>query len=113
MTEQDTPDLAIDPIVSVSWLRQNRDAVTVVDARAYLDDRDGRTKYLEGHVPGAVFLDLDSDFSGPPQTDEGRHPLPDPEAFAASLGAAGIDPDTTVVACTLADCYFLAVKIAL
>ena len=98
MTEQDMQDRTIDPIVSVSWLRQNRDAVTVVDARAYLDDRDGRTNYLEGHIPGAVFLDLDSDFSGPPETDEGRHPLPDPEAFAASLSAAGIDPDTTVVA---------------
>ncbi len=88
----------IDPIVSVSWLRQNRDQVTVVDARAYLDDRDGRSNYLEGHIPGAVFLDLDSDFSGPPEIDEGRHPLPDPEIFAANLGAVGISPDTTVVA---------------
>ncbi len=88
----------LEPIISVQWLRENRDQVIVVDARSYLDERDGRTNYREGHIPGAVFLELDSDFSGPPEPTKGRHPLPEPEVFATSLGAVGIGPDSIVVA---------------
>jgi len=59
-----------------------------------------RARYLEGHIPGAVFLDLDSDLSDlsiPPEVG-GRHPLPTAEQFAAAGGRAGIGPDTLVVA---------------
>jgi thiosulfate/3-mercaptopyruvate sulfurtransferase len=59
-----------------------------------------RARYLESHIPGAAFLDLDtelSDLSIRPEA-EGRHPLPSAEQFAAVAGRAGIGPDTLVVA---------------
>jgi thiosulfate/3-mercaptopyruvate sulfurtransferase len=59
-----------------------------------------RRRYLEGHIPGAAFLDLDtdlSDLSVPPEVG-GRHPLPSAEQFAASAGRAGIGSETLVVA---------------
>ena len=68
------------------------------DCRWALDDPAwGRRRYLAGHVPGAVFLDVERDLSGPPGRG-GRHPLPSEEAFAAAAGRAGIGPDVFVVA---------------
>ena len=58
----------------------------------------GRELYLEGHVPGASFLDVESDLSAPPASPGGRHPLPDPEDFGRAAGAAGIGPGVFVVA---------------
>lgn len=80
----------LDPIVSTVWLRDHLDDVLIVDTRAYLDDRDGYTNYLDGHLPSAVFIDLDSVVCGPPGPVVGRHPLPDPSVFVAGLGAAGL-----------------------
>jgi thiosulfate/3-mercaptopyruvate sulfurtransferase len=57
----------------------------------------GLKLYLEGHIPGASFLDVDTDLSGPPG-ERGRHPLPDAEEFARAAGAAGIGPGVFVVA---------------
>jgi thiosulfate/3-mercaptopyruvate sulfurtransferase len=69
-----------------------------VDCRWELGDPDrGRELYLEGHVPGAAFLDLDRDLAAPPG-ERGRHPLPAPEAFAAAASRAGIGPGVFVVA---------------
>jgi thiosulfate/3-mercaptopyruvate sulfurtransferase len=69
-----------------------------VDCRWSLDDPTfGRRAYLEGHVPGAVFVDVEEELSaaaGP----GGRHPLPGAEQFAAVAARAGIGPDTFVVA---------------
>ncbi|MFU8887900.1 MAG: sulfurtransferase [Trueperaceae bacterium] len=71
----------------------------VVDVRSSLADHGaGRRAYLDGHLPGAVFLDLETDLSGPLAAHGGRHPLPDPERAAAVFGAAGIGADTHVVA---------------
>ncbi len=86
------------PLVSGAWLEANLGGVVVADVRWYLDGRSGRAAYERGHIPGAVFVDLDEDLSGPPSPAGGRHPLPDPEAFAAALGAAGIGDGTPVVA---------------
>ena len=58
----------------------------------------GRELYLEGHVPGAAFLDVERDLSAPPSTPGGRHPLPAAEDFARAAGRAGIGPGTFVVA---------------
>jgi thiosulfate/3-mercaptopyruvate sulfurtransferase len=58
----------------------------------------GRELYLEGHVPGASFLDVESDLSAPPATPGGRHPLPAEDDFAGAAGAAGIGPGAFVVA---------------
>lgn len=58
----------------------------------------GREAYERGHLPGAWFLNLDEDLSGPLSGTNGRHPLPDPDRLAHRLGACGIDRDTQVVA---------------
>ncbi len=75
--------------------------VRFADCRYDLGDPPAaRARYLEGHIPGAAFLDLDtelSDLSIPPEVG-GRHPLPSAEQFAAAAGRAGIGPDTLVVA---------------
>ena len=58
----------------------------------------GRELYLQGHVPGASFLDVERDLSAPPATPGGRHPLPAAEDFARAAGAAGIAAGVLVVA---------------
>lgn len=69
-----------------------------VDCRWELGNPDrGRELYLAGHVPGAAFLDLDRELAGPPG-ERGRHPLPEPDAFAAAASRAGIGPGVFVVA---------------
>ncbi|CAM3811433.1 sulfurtransferase [Nocardiopsis rhodophaea] len=85
-------------VVTASWLARNIDAVRVADVRFYLDGRSGRDAYLGGHLPGAVFADVDTDLAAPPTTGGGRHPLPTPGDFAAALGRLGIGDDTPVVA---------------
>jgi thiosulfate/3-mercaptopyruvate sulfurtransferase len=69
-----------------------------VDCRWELGKPDrGRELYLGGHIPGASFLDVDSDLSSP-AGERGRHPLPDPEKFARAAGQAGIGDGVFVVA---------------
>ena len=58
----------------------------------------GRRAYAEAHVPGARFLHLDEDLSGPKTGVNGRHPLPHPITFTLRLAALGIDNNTQVVA---------------
>ncbi|MFD9887344.1 sulfurtransferase [Streptomyces alboflavus] len=57
---------------------------------------DGRAEYAAGHVPGAVFVDLDADLAGAAGAG-GRHPLPDVEHFGAVMRAAGVSADRPVV----------------
>jgi thiosulfate/3-mercaptopyruvate sulfurtransferase len=73
------------------------DRVRVVDVRWYLGrPGDGRRAYNAGHIPGAIFLDVDGDLADPPGP--GRHPLPDPVAFRTRLERAGIGSQHLVVA---------------
>lgn len=72
-------------------------APTVIDVRYALGGPPGRDGYLEGHIPGAAFLDLDRDLSGPPGPG-GRHPLPEPGALQEALRAAGVRSGHPVVA---------------
>ena len=58
----------------------------------------GRALWTESHIPGAPYADLDHDLAGHASGGGGRHPLPDPADFAATLGSWGITPDTLVVA---------------
>jgi thiosulfate/3-mercaptopyruvate sulfurtransferase len=89
----------IDPFVSVEWLREHRAEVVLADCRWYLDGRSGRAAYDAGHIPGAVFVDLDTALTrhADPAA-AGRHPLAEPAHFAAAMGALGIGDDDTVVA---------------
>src|SRR5215216_4772464 len=87
----------IPPVVDMDWVRTNPDAV-LADVRWELARGPLREEYEAGHLPGAVFVDLDADLSAPASTEAGRHPLPDPDAFAAAMGALGIGDGDTVVA---------------
>lgn len=85
------------PLITVEELASRLDSIHICDIRWDLTDPDkGSTHYQKGHVPGAVFVDLDRDLSAPPGN-AGRHPLPDPADFAATLGQLGIRPDSHVV----------------
>jgi thiosulfate/3-mercaptopyruvate sulfurtransferase len=71
-----------------------------IDCRFFLNHPElGRKQYLDAHIPGAVYADLDHDLSAPVKPGvTGRHPLPDVEVFAAKLGSWGIDKNVQVVA---------------
>ncbi|MDQ3945331.1 MAG: rhodanese-like domain-containing protein, partial [Actinomycetota bacterium] len=88
------------PLVDATWLAEHLEDVVVADVRWYpFDDRSGRAAYEAGHIPGAVHVDVDTHLSAPPtRPGQGRHPLPTPEAFAATMGALGIADGDTVVA---------------
>jgi thiosulfate/3-mercaptopyruvate sulfurtransferase len=86
------------PVVAFDDIGLYPDAV-VADVRWYLDGRSGHDAYAAGHLPGAVFVDLDRDLAAHDlPAVEGRHPLPTPQAFALAMGAFGIGDDTTVIA---------------
>jgi thiosulfate/3-mercaptopyruvate sulfurtransferase len=72
-------------------------APTVLDCRWTLAGGADRDGYGNGHLPGAVFVDLDRDLAAPPGAG-GRHPLPAPEAFQAAMRRAGVRDDRPVVA---------------
>jgi thiosulfate/3-mercaptopyruvate sulfurtransferase len=79
--------------------RLGRPGCVVVDCRFSLQEPSaGRAAYERGHLPGARYADLDRDLSRAPRPSEGRHPLPEPAAFASTLGGWGISPGDTVVA---------------
>jgi thiosulfate/3-mercaptopyruvate sulfurtransferase len=95
-------DQVTSPLVSVrqlaAWLEEPAPPV-IVDLRWYLGrPGDGHRAYLEGHLPGAIFLDLDEDLAdlagyGAP----GRHPLPTPAGFETRMATAGIADGARVV----------------
>jgi thiosulfate/3-mercaptopyruvate sulfurtransferase len=58
----------------------------------------GAQEYAKAHISGARFMHLDRDLSAPATGKNGRHPLPDPQAFMRALGAAGVDAGKQVVA---------------
>ena len=75
------------------------DSCVVFDCRHDLAKPEaGAAAYAEAHVPGARFMHLDRDMAGPLTGRNGRHPLPDPETFAAKLRAAGVNADSQVIA---------------
>lgn len=73
-------------------------APVVLDVRWRLGGPPARPDHAAGHVPGAVFVDLDEELAGPPAEGRGRHPLPDPEALQEVLRRAGVGAGSTVVA---------------
>lgn len=88
-------------IVSMEWLKERLDdpQIVVVDCRFTLGSpQKGRQSYEEGHIPGAIYFDLEEDMSDPVGEHGGRHPLPDLGVFSLSLGKAGIGSLSKVVA---------------
>jgi thiosulfate/3-mercaptopyruvate sulfurtransferase len=97
-----TPPALPRPLISTEEAAAALDdpRVRPVDVRWKLGAPDhGRIAYAAGHLPGAIFLDLDTELSDPEGLGRpGRHPLPDPAAFARLLGDAGVSDDAFVIA---------------
>ena len=89
------------PLISTQQLADqlNSDKIIVCDCRHDLMDLEkGRRAYAEGHIPGAHFIHLDQDLSGKKTGKNGRHPLPDINAFAKKMSSIGIDGTKQVIA---------------
>ncbi|HXN90950.1 MAG TPA: sulfurtransferase [Candidatus Sulfotelmatobacter sp.] len=84
------------PLVEAGWLREHvhDPDIRVIDFRWYLQGRNGRQEYERGHIPGAVFVDLES-ITG--KDGAGRHPLPTAAQFEGEMRKAGVGPTTSVV----------------
>jgi thiosulfate/3-mercaptopyruvate sulfurtransferase len=98
-------------LVDVSSLAEmlGRPRLAVVDCRFdLLHPEAGRRAYLAAHIPGARYADLNRDLSAPAGPQTGRHPLPDPDAFARRLESLGIGDDTQVIAYDEANGSFAA-----
>jgi thiosulfate/3-mercaptopyruvate sulfurtransferase len=87
----------VTPLIELNDPRLADPRVVIIDVRAGVD---AHQRYLSGHLPRAIFADLDKDLSSKPADPAygGRHPLPAPAEFAATLTRWGITPDTAVVA---------------
>ena len=73
------------------------DPLTVLDVRWRLDEPDGRPAYLEGHIPGAVYVSLEDELSDHTIAGRGRHPLPSGRNLEAAARRWGVQPDSLVV----------------
>jgi thiosulfate/3-mercaptopyruvate sulfurtransferase len=89
----------IKPFVNIGWVEAHREEVVLADCRWYLEGRSGRAAYEAGHLPGAIFVDLDAALTRPADpAAAGRHPLAEPADFAAAMGALGIGDADVVIA---------------
>jgi thiosulfate/3-mercaptopyruvate sulfurtransferase len=93
------------PIVSVTDLAaalRGAEPPVLLDVRWRLGGPPGAELYRQGHLPGACYVDLDRELAGPPGAG-GRHPLPDPEVFAAAMRRCGLSRDREAVVYDEAD----------
>lgn len=86
-------------IVSAEELRDEllHGGVIVLDIRISAHGRGGRDLYLNGHIPGALFVDLDVDLCGTATAQSGDRPLPETDSLTESLRRWGITPESSVV----------------
>lgn len=92
--------MALPTMISATQLQAMIDQpdLVILDSRFYLTDHDkGRELYKVGHIPSALFVDLHHQLAGPETALSGRHPLPSPEMFSATLSHLGIGPSTQVI----------------
>ena len=86
----------ITPVQLRGLLDSGRDVV-LLDVRWELGRTDGQHAYLDGHLPGAVFVDLETELAGPPSPEEGRHPLPALEDLEDHARRWGVRSESAVV----------------
>ncbi len=90
----------VSPLIEVEelarWLAGERTPPVLADVRWTLNGPPGRPEYEQTHLPGAQWVDLERELSGPPGAG-GRHPLPTPAAFGAAMRRIGISAQTEVV----------------
>jgi len=95
-------DMIMNPLIATNQLHEllNSDAnVLICDCRFDLAQASaGRKAYAKGHIPGAIYVDLESDLSGSKTGTNGRHPLPNPDDWAATRQRLGIGSDSHVIA---------------
>ena len=72
--------------------------VVLLDVRWALGDPRGRERYVEGHLPGAMYVDLETELADPPSPEQGRHPLPSVQRLQAAARRCGIRTGDAVVA---------------
>ncbi len=87
------------PLLSTTELREllaSQQPVTLLDVRYRLGSTTGRQEHEEAHLPGAAYVDLDTDLAAPAGAG-GRHPLPEPEVFAEAMRRAGVRRGRPVV----------------
>lgn len=92
--------MAMNLIIDKEWLLKNLNEhnVRIVDCTFSLADPEkGRQEYVQNHIPGACYFDLNKDLSGEVAEHGGRHPMPDFKAIIDKLEHAGIDENTTVI----------------
>jgi thiosulfate/3-mercaptopyruvate sulfurtransferase len=91
--------MAYRTLIDTATLAKNLEAGwRIFDVRHDLADPGaGRRQYAEGHLPGASFVHLDTELSGEKTGKNGRHPLPEPDDFMATLGEWGVRPGQQIV----------------
>ncbi|HEY6794742.1 MAG TPA: sulfurtransferase [Kineosporiaceae bacterium] len=89
--------VTVDPEQVLTLLQAGR-APVLLDVRWALGDPHGHDHYLAGHLPGAVFVDLDAELAAPPSAAAGRHPLPDAADLQAAARRWGVRGGSVVVA---------------
>jgi thiosulfate/3-mercaptopyruvate sulfurtransferase len=85
-------------VVSAADLLADGGRVVLLDVRWALGDDQGHADYLAGHLPGAVFVDLETELADPPTPADGRHPLPSLQRLQACARRWGIRDGDAVVA---------------
>ena len=85
-------------LVTAADLLADKGRVVLLDVRWALGDDQGREKYLAGHLPGAVFVDLETELADPPSPEAGRHPLPSLQRLQSAARRWGIRNGDAVVA---------------
>jgi thiosulfate/3-mercaptopyruvate sulfurtransferase len=91
--------MSFGPLVGADWLRAHLSDpdMRVIDFRWYLGGRNGRDEYSRGHIPGAVFVDLEAVTGEQDSNARGRHPLPSAAQFQSEMRKAGVSENTKVV----------------
>lgn len=93
-----TRDSVIVDAVALHAALASADPPVLLDVRWALGQTDGHDRYLDGHLPGAVFVDLDTELAGPASPQEGRHPLPDLAVLEVAARRWGVTGERPVVA---------------
>ncbi|WP_435769238.1 sulfurtransferase [Nocardioides sp. SYSU DS0651] len=84
------------PLIDVPELADSLPGVTLLDVRYRQGGPPGAEEFAAGHIPGASYVDLDTDLAAP-AGERGRHPLPEPDVFEAGMRCAGVHLDRPVV----------------
>jgi thiosulfate/3-mercaptopyruvate sulfurtransferase len=98
MSDDETRAAVLVDAVTLAAALAGDEPPVLLDVRWALGRTDGHEQYLEGHVPGAVYVDLDAELAAPPSPQAGRHPLPDVAALEAAARRWGVREGAAVVA---------------